>query len=286
MSSNKLPKISLDQRRRLAQARKYCMEQSIRHSMRKEEKQQQAIIQQKTQEAIQRQQTILLMTQCFIGSVHYDVGMRDLREAFMPFGILKAVNLNIDPLTGRHKGFAYVEYDLPEGAQLAIEQMCGVQLASRPIRVGRPTNTETYQERIDETIEQSKQKPILYVSNVHSKVIEEDLRMIFSPFGDIKKAVLIRDYVTGKHKSYAFVEFTTVKAAQDATESMNMFELNGKQIRVGRAMFPPPQIINSGPETNFQRTSTAMALTECGETADYAAIGAPGVVIPRLALEL
>ena len=91
-----------------------------------------------------------------------------------------------------------------------------------------------------------------------------------------------------------------------------MFELRGKQIRVGRAMFPPPQIINSGPETNFTRTSAArvrvkifqimkmilmdviiflliliffQAITE-GDTADFAAIGAPGVVIPRLALEL
>ena len=48
--------------------------------MKKEDKQQQAIVQQKTQESIQKQQTILLMTQCFIGSVHYDVGMRDLRQ--------------------------------------------------------------------------------------------------------------------------------------------------------------------------------------------------------------
>ena len=50
---------------------------------------------------------------------------------------------------------------------------------------------------------------------------------------------------------------TFLSAAADATESMNMFELRGKQIRVGRAMFPPPQIINSGPETNFTRTSAA-----------------------------
>ena len=44
----------------------------------------------------------------------------------------------------------------------------------------------------------------------------------------------------------------------DASETMNMFELNGKQIRVGRAMFPPSQIINDGPETHFERTSAAM----------------------------
>ena len=207
--------------------------------------------------------------------------VESLSIAFMPFGILKAVNLDIDPLTGRHKGYAYVEYDLPEGAQLAIEQMCGVSLMGRPIRVGRPTNTDTYQEPveifnarmslfiftivfqhgpkeiIDATIEKSKTRAILYVSNIHPKIVEDDLRMIFAPFGDVKKAVLIKDYVTGKHKSYGFVEYTTVKAAADATESMNLFELNGKQIRVGRAMFPPPQIINSGPETNFIRTSSA-----------------------------
>ena len=44
----------------------------------------------------------------------------------------------------------------------------------------------------------------------------------------------------------------------DASETMNMFELNGKQIRVGRAMFPPSQIINDGPESHFERSSAAM----------------------------
>ena len=66
---------------------------------------------------------------------------------------------------------------------------------------------------------------------------------------------------------------------------MNLFELKEKQIRVGRAMIPPPQVINPGPVLNFERTSTAMAIT-AGETADFAAIGAPGVAFPKLALEL
>ena len=54
-------------------------------------------------------------------------------------------------------------------------------------------------------------KPILYVSNIHSKVVEDDLRQIFSPFGDIRNCVLIKDYITGRHKTYGFVEFATVK---------------------------------------------------------------------------
>ena len=70
-----------------------------------------------TQEAIQSQQVKLLMSQCFVGGVHYDIGMKDIRDAFQPFGVIKTVDLNVDPLTGRHKGYAYVEYDLPESAQ-------------------------------------------------------------------------------------------------------------------------------------------------------------------------
>ena len=45
----------------------------------------------------------LLMSQCFVGGVHYDIGMKDIREAFAPFGVIKTVDLNVDPLTGRHK---------------------------------------------------------------------------------------------------------------------------------------------------------------------------------------
>ena len=41
--------------------------------------------------------------------------------------------------------------------------------------------------------------------------MEDDLRQIFSPFGDIRNCVLIKDYITGRHKTYGFVEFATVK---------------------------------------------------------------------------
>lgn len=45
-----------------------------------------------------------------------------------------------DPVTQKHKGFAFVEYEIPEGAQLALEQMNGAMLGGRNIKVGRPSN--------------------------------------------------------------------------------------------------------------------------------------------------
>jgi RNA recognition motif-containing protein len=40
----------------------------------------------------------------------------------------------------KHKGFAFVEYEIPEAAQLALEQMNGVIICSRNIKVGRSSN--------------------------------------------------------------------------------------------------------------------------------------------------
>lgn len=45
-----------------------------------------------------------------------------------------------DPLMQKHKGFAFVEYEIPEAAQLALEQMNGVIICSRNIKVGRSSN--------------------------------------------------------------------------------------------------------------------------------------------------
>jgi poly(U)-binding-splicing factor PUF60 len=42
-----------------------------------------------------------------------------------------------DPITQKHKGFAFVEYELPEAAQLALEQMNGVVIGGRNIKVKR-----------------------------------------------------------------------------------------------------------------------------------------------------
>lgn len=39
-----------------------------------------------------------------------------------------------------NRRFAFVEYEMPEAAQLALEQMNGVMIGGRNIKVGRPSN--------------------------------------------------------------------------------------------------------------------------------------------------
>jgi len=48
---------------------------------------------------------------------------------------MKSCNLAFDHLANKHKGFAFIEYDIPEAAFLAIEQMHNVMLGGRNIKV-------------------------------------------------------------------------------------------------------------------------------------------------------
>ncbi len=71
----------------------------------------------------------------YIGSINFELNEAMLKTAFSPFGPVKAVSLTFDPVTNRHKGFAFLEYETPEAAQLSIEQMNGVILGGRNMKV-------------------------------------------------------------------------------------------------------------------------------------------------------
>ena len=42
--------------------------------------------------------------------------------------------------TGRHKGFAFVEFETPEAANMAIQDMQAAIVGGRAVKVGRPSN--------------------------------------------------------------------------------------------------------------------------------------------------
>lgn len=50
-----------------------------------------------------------------------------------------------------------------------------------------------------------------------------------------------------KHKGYGFVEYENQQSANDAIASMNLFDLGGQYLRVGRAITPPSGSLASAP---------------------------------------
>ncbi|KAI0788461.1 hypothetical protein C8Q75DRAFT_719982 [Abortiporus biennis] len=73
--------------------------------------------------------------QLYVGSLHFNLTESDIKQVFEPFGELEFVDLHRDPMTGRSKGYAFVQYKRAEDAKMALEQMEGFELAGRTLRV-------------------------------------------------------------------------------------------------------------------------------------------------------
>ncbi|KAF8530949.1 hypothetical protein JB92DRAFT_2804066 [Gautieria morchelliformis] len=73
--------------------------------------------------------------QIYVGSLHFNLTESDIKQVFEPFGDLDFVDLHRDPMTGRSKGFCFIQYKRPEDARMALEQMEGFELAGRTLRV-------------------------------------------------------------------------------------------------------------------------------------------------------
>ncbi|KAH7883549.1 hypothetical protein F5I97DRAFT_1813832 [Phlebopus sp. FC_14] len=92
--------------------------------------------------------------QLYVGSLHFNLTESDIRQVFEPFGELEFVDLHRDPMTGRSKGYAFVQYKRADDAKMALEQMEGFELAGRTLRVNtvheKGTVRYTQQDSLDE----------------------------------------------------------------------------------------------------------------------------------------
>ncbi|XP_045775343.1 poly(U)-binding-splicing factor half pint isoform X5 [Maniola jurtina] len=235
------------------------MEQSIKMVLMKQTlaHQQQQMATQRTQ--VQRQQALALMCRVYVGSISFELKEDTIRQAFLPFGPIKSINMSWDPVTQKHKGFAFVEYEIPEAAQLSLEQMNGVMLGGRNIKVvGRPSNMPQAQAVIDEIQEEAKQYNRIYVASVHPELTEDDIKNVFEAFGAITYCRLAHGASQTKHKGYGFLEYATLPAALEAIASMNLFDLGGQYLRVGRAI-TPPNALAGPPQAGVMPTAAAVA---------------------------
>ncbi|PPR05698.1 hypothetical protein CVT26_008939 [Gymnopilus dilepis] len=92
--------------------------------------------------------------QLYVGSLHFNLTESDIKQVFEPFGELEFVDLHRDPMTGRSKGYAFIQYKRAEDARMALEQMEGFELAGRTLRVNtvheKGTVKYTQQDSLDE----------------------------------------------------------------------------------------------------------------------------------------
>lgn len=71
----------------------------------------------------------------FVGNLSYNLSEDQLREAFEEVGTVESVAIITDKMSGRSKGFGFVEMSSDEEAQKAIDEIGGKEVDGRPLTV-------------------------------------------------------------------------------------------------------------------------------------------------------
>ncbi len=76
-----------------------------------------------------------MATRLYVGGIPYRTTEEALKDAFAQAGQVVSTKIIIDRMTGRSRGFGFVEMSTPEEAQKAIELWHGKELEGRTLTV-------------------------------------------------------------------------------------------------------------------------------------------------------
>lgn len=75
----------------------------------------------------------------------------------------------------------------------------------------------------------------IYIGNLSFNTTEEKLSEVFSNFGEVTSAELIKDKVSGSSKGFGFIQMTDDDAAFKAIKELNGKDLDGRRVRISIA---------------------------------------------------
>lgn len=75
----------------------------------------------------------------------------------------------------------------------------------------------------------------IYVGNLSYAVTEDELKGVFSEFGEVSNVNIITDKYSGQSKGFGFVEMPNDSEADEAIKALNESELKGRTIKVNQA---------------------------------------------------
>ena len=75
------------------------------------------------------------MTNIYVGNLSFDVTEAQLQEAFAAFGAVSKASVVMDRMTGRSRGFGFVEMANDDEGNAAIEGLNGTDMGGRALTV-------------------------------------------------------------------------------------------------------------------------------------------------------
>ncbi|XP_041074417.1 CUGBP Elav-like family member 1 isoform X6 [Polyodon spathula] len=151
----------------------------------------------------------------FVGQIPRTWSEKELRELFEPYGDVYEINILRDrsQTPPQSKGCCFVTYYTRKAAleaQNALHNMKILPAMHHPIQM-KPADSEK-----NNAIEDRK----LFIGMVSKQCNENDIRLMFSPYGQIEESRILRG-PDGLSRGCAFVTFTARQMAQSAIKAMH-----------------------------------------------------------------
>ncbi|XP_041840635.1 CUGBP Elav-like family member 1 isoform X3 [Melanotaenia boesemani] len=151
----------------------------------------------------------------FVGQIPRSWSEEQLRELFEPYGAVYEINILRDRSQSppQSKGCCFVTYYNRKSAleaQNALHNMKILPGMHHPIQM-KPADSEK-----NNAVEDRK----LFIGMISKKCNENDIRLMFSPYGQIEECRILRG-PDGLSRGCAFVTFTARQMAQSAIKSMH-----------------------------------------------------------------
>ncbi|XP_034152301.1 CUGBP Elav-like family member 1 isoform X24 [Esox lucius] len=151
----------------------------------------------------------------FVGQIPRSWAEEQLRELFEPYGAIYEINVLRDRSQNppQSKGCCFITYYTRKSAleaQNALHNMKILPGMHHPIQM-KPADSEK-----NNAVEDRK----LFIGMISKKCNENDIRLMFSPYGQIEECRILRG-PDGLSRGCAFVTFTARQMAQSAIKSMH-----------------------------------------------------------------
>ncbi|VDM51775.1 unnamed protein product [Angiostrongylus costaricensis] len=137
----------------------------------------------------------------FVGGIAYDVLNEDLTTHFQQFGEVAQAQVKFDRITGRSRGFAFVEFTTGEG--------CKAALATREQTIKN--------KQVEVKPAKSRENKKVFVGGLPSDYNEGELRTHFEQFGKVEDIEWPFDKQTKMRRNFAFIVFEEEEAADKAS---------------------------------------------------------------------
>ncbi|KAJ8768737.1 hypothetical protein K2173_023641 [Erythroxylum novogranatense] len=181
----------------------------------------------------------------FVGNLPFSVDSSQLATLFANAGNVEMVEVIYDKITGRSIGFEFVTMSTTEEVGRSCSTVQWLYFSGSNLRdalrvnSGPPLQRESSFSRGPRTGGTSNAENGIYVGNLSWGVDNSALESLFNEQGKVVEAKVVYDRDSGRSRGFCFVTYSSTEEVNNAIETLNGVELDGREIRISVAESRP-----------------------------------------------